>query len=225
MIESGSYSQLSVLLIGMGIIALTTIGTVALVLVGSPWAFRLLIGMVGVTFLLALARPIDLIGVVAVALSCISLIALLVPAASRLVRKLPAASGPPVPAVIVSLLGVSAPLLLGLIPYEPNGWVVVYAVIVPVFAFLYSRTIDGGLALLRFGVPLLALTMAPMMPLPHAIAALGLGATIGVISWSNEVAVAVRPLNERGTTYAIPPVQAPSEILDQAGIDEHGRRK
>lgn len=225
MIDSGVYSPLSVLLIGLGLITLTTIGTVGLVLVGGRWAYRLLVTMVGVTLIIALARPIDGIGIAGLLLSGLALIALLGPGSGRLVRKLPAASGPPTRAVIATLLGLSAPLVLGLIPAEPNGWVLLFALSTPMFSFLYSRTIPGGLVLMRFGVGLLALVTAPLMPWPHATASLALAAAIAIVSWSSDVAVAFRPLLEKGTTYAIPPELTPAEILDGAGIDNRGKRK
>ncbi len=225
MIDPGVYTPLSVLLIGLGLITLTTIGTVGLVLVGGRWAHRLLVAMVGVTLMLALSRPIDGVAIAGLILSGLALVALFVPASGRLIRKLPAASGPPARAVIATLLALSTPLVLGLIPDEPNGWVVLFAIATPLASFLYSRTIPGGLALMRFGVALLALITAPFMPLPHAVASVALGAAIAMISWTHDVAVAFGPLLERGTTYAIPPELAPSEILDSAGIDQKGNRK
>lgn len=225
MIDPGIYTPLSVLMIGLGLITMTTIGTVGLVLVGARWAYRLLVAMVGVTLVVALSRPIDGIAIAGLVLSGAALVALFIPAASRLRRKLPAASGPPARAVVATLLALSTPLVLGLIPYEPNGWVVLFAFSAPLFAFLYSRTISGGLALMRFGVLLMALVSAPLMPLPHAVASLAMGGAIAIISWNKDVAVAFGPLLEKGTTYAIPPELAPSEILDGAGIDKRGKRK
>ena len=224
-VDPGIYTPFSVLMIGLGLITLSTIGTVGLVLVGARWAHRLLVAMVAVTLIVALARPIDGVAIVGLVLSGTALVALFTPASARLIRKLPVASGPPARAVVVTLLALSTPLVLGLIPDEPNGWVLLFAFSAPLFAFLYSRTVPGGLALMRFGVPLTALVFAPLMPLPHAVVSLVMGAAITIVSWTNDVDVAFGPLLERGTTYAIPPELAPSEILDGAGIDKQGKRK
>lgn len=223
--EPGVYLPTSVLLVGLGLLGMTTIGTVGLVLVGAKWALRLLTLMLVATLLIAIARPVDLFSIVGLLLTGSALIALFAPASTRMVRKLPPASGPPGRAVVATLLGLSAPLILGLVPEQPNGWVVTLAALAPLGAFLYSRTIPGGLLAMRWIIPALGIVTALMMPLPHAIVAIVLSVSIGVIAWSTEVAVAFRPLIEKGTTYAIPPELAPSEILDGAGIDERGRPK
>jgi len=223
MVDPGIFSPLSVLLLGLGIISLTTIGTVGLILVGAKWAQRLLAATTTVTLYIALSRPIDVFSVVGLILTGASFVALYGPGSSRLVRKLPADSGPPARAVIVTLLGLSAPLLLGLVPAQPNVWVVVFAVVAPFCSFVYSRTIAGGLAMLRTGIPVVGLVLAPFMPVPHAIVSVVLAVSIGVLAWSKDVAIAFHPLIEKGTTYAIPPELAPAEILDGARIDERGK--
>jgi hypothetical protein len=93
----------------------------------------------------------------------------------------------------------------------------------PLAALLYSRTIPGGLAALRFGLIAVSLALAAVMPIPHAVVAVLVSAAICATAWSPDVAIAFRPLVEKGTSYAIPPELAPKEILDSAGIDEKGR--
>lgn len=222
MVDAGIYSPLSVLMIGLGLIEMATIGTVGLILVGSRWAFRVLVLTTAVTLFLAVMRPLDAVGIVGLGLSGLALIWLLGPGPTGMVRQLPAASGPPPKAVIVTLLALSAPLIMGLVPVSANYAVVVFALFSAISAFLYSRTVAGGLLLLRVGIPIVAVGLAIPMSAWHAITALALSAAITFYAWSSDVAVAFRPLVEKGTTYAIPPELAPREILESARIDEQG---
>jgi hypothetical protein len=222
MVDPGIYSPLSVLLIGLGLIELATIGTVGMVLVGGRWARRVLLLTTMLTFALALLRPVDLITVVGLAISALALVTLFIPGVLGMVRKLPAASGPPEKAVLVTLVGLSAPLVLGVVPEAANYAVVAYTLFVNLSAFLYARTVTGGLTLLRVGVPAAAVLLALPMPLLHATVGAALAALIAAYAWSTDVAVAFHPLIEKGTTYAIPPELAPREILEGARLDEKG---
>lgn len=223
MIDPGIYGSLSVLLIGLGLIEMATVGTIGLILVGGRWAFRVLLATTAATFAIAVIRPLDAFGIVGLAISALALIWLLGPGSTGMVRQLPAASGPPPRAVLVTLLALSAPLTMGLVPEEANYSVVAFALFTALCAFLYSRTVTGGLLLLRIGVPAVALGLAIPMPALHAIAALVLAVVVSFYAWSSDVAVAFRPLIEKGTTYAIPPELAPREILEGARIDERGQ--
>jgi hypothetical protein len=177
----------------------------------------------GTTFWVATLVPLNGWTVAGLATSSAAIILLLSPRQDRLVRKLPSASGPPPRSVIVTMAALGLPLALGLIPSNPNSWVLAIAACGPIAAFLYSRTIPGGLASMRFGLLAVALPAGVLMPLPHSVTALAICASITGIAWSPDVAVAFRPLIEKGSTYAIPPELAPQEILDGAGIDEKGR--
>lgn len=223
MVEPGIYTAQSVLLIGVGLLIVVTIGTVGLVLVGGRWAHRSLLIALGATLVLAASRPVDPIGIAALSFTGAGLVALFSPRQFRLVRNLPAAGGPPPKAVAVAILSLAAPLAIGLIPTEPNPWAMGFSSFCVLSGFFYSRTVPGGLALLRIGVPLAALTLALPMGTAHAVTAIGLALIIAILSWSKDAAVAFRPLIERGTTYAIPPELAPKEVLDRAGVDERGK--
>jgi hypothetical protein len=223
MIDHGPYEPMSVLLIGFGWLLLATVGTVGLVLVGGPWAFYTLLLTLGTTLWVATLVPLNAWTVAGLSASSAALILMLSPTRDRLVRKLPSASGPPPRSVIVTMAALALPLALGLIPSSPNSWVLVMAACGPISAFLYSRTIPGGLASMRFGLMAVALPASALMPLPHSVTVLAICVSITAIAWSADVAVAFRPLIEKGSTYAIPPELAPKEILDGAGIDEKGR--
>ena len=223
MLDPGPYHPNSVLLTGIGWLVLTTVATVGLVLVGGRWALRTLVVVLGTTLWVGAVIPLSAWAMGGLGASAAGLILLLSPRRHRLVRKLPSAGGPPNRSVIVTLAALGLPLALGLIPADPNAWVIVMGACGPLAALLYSRTIPGGLAALRFGLIAVSLALAAVMPLPHAVVAVLVSAAIAATAWSSDVAVAFRPLIEKGTSYAIPPELAPKEILDSAGIDEKGR--
>ncbi len=222
-LEPGIYSPGSALLIGVGWLILTTTATVGIVLVGGRWAKNTLLGVLATTLPVAVSRPLDLVSWIALAFTATAAVILLTPQQTRLVRKLPSAAGPPPKAVFVTLAAAALPLALGLVPTEPNAAVFVMATAGVVSSFAYSRTIPGGLLLMRYGLPLLALTLAFFMNLPHAVVAIATTVAISAVALSSDVAVAFRPLIEKGTTYAIPPELAPREIRDGAGIDDRGK--
>jgi hypothetical protein len=223
MLDPGPYHPNSVLLTGVGWLLLTTVATVGLVLVGGRWALRTLIVVLGTTLWVGAVIPLSPWSMAGLAATALGLILFLSPRQHRLVRKLPSAGGPPARSVIVTLLALGLPLALGLIPADANSWVIVMAFWGPLAALLYSRTIPGGLAAMRFGLIAASLALAAFMPIPHAIVAVLVSAAITATAWSSDVALAFRPLIEKGTSYAIPPELAPKEILDRAGIDEKGR--
>lgn len=223
MLDPGPYHPNSVLLTGLGWLLLSTVSTVGLVLVGGRWALRTLVAVLGTTLVIGAVIPLSPWTLAGLGASAIGLVFLLSPHQHRLVRNLPTAGGPPSRSVIVTLAALTLPLALGLIPAEANSWVVVMAACGPLAALLYSRTIPGGLAVMRFGLVAVSLAIVALMPLPHAITAVLVSAGITAMAWSADVAVAFRPLIEKGTSYAIPPELAPKEILDSAGIDERGQ--
>lgn len=223
MLDSGPYHPNSVLLTGLGWLVLTTVATVGLVLVGGRWALRTLIVMLATTLWVGVVIPLSAWTMAGFGASATGLILLLSPHQHRLIRKLPSAGGVPDRSVVVTLAALGLPLALGLILADPNLWVIVMGTSGPIAALLYSRTIPGGLAALRFGLISASLALAVVMPVSHAVVAVLVSAAICATAWSPDVAIAFRPLVEKGTSYAIPPELAPKEILDRAGIDEKGR--
>lgn len=223
MLDPGPYHPNSVLLTGLGWLLLSTVATVGLVLVGGRWALRTLIVVLGTTLWVGTVIPLSTWSMAGLGATALGLILMLSPRQHRLVRKLPSAGGPPARSVIVTLGALGLPLALGLVPADANSWVIVMAACGPLAALIYSRTIPGGLAAMRFGLITASLALAALMPVPHAITAVLVSAAITALAWSSDVAVAFRPLIEKGTSYAIPPELAPKEILDRAGIDEKGQ--
>ncbi|MDH3731526.1 MAG: hypothetical protein OES13_10470, partial [Acidimicrobiia bacterium] len=62
-------------------------------------------------------------------------------------------------------------------------------------------------------------------PFPAAALVLAAGIALSVLAWAPVIHSAAAPLAPlRSPGYRIPPELAPREILDAAGLDEHGRR-
>jgi hypothetical protein len=68
------------------------------------------------------------------------------------------------------------------------------------------------------------LVLAVPMGMPQGAIAVLVVAVGTVLAWRPDVAVAFHPVVEKGTSFAIPTELAPKEILDEAGIDETGKR-
>lgn len=223
-VDPGGLATGQVLLLGMGWVLLAGVATVGLTLVASRWSHRTLVGTGVIGFYVALLRPLDVFSLLGLALTAGALTVLLTPHLGVKVRRLPAADGPPGRAVVAAMVPLSLPLVLGLAPYRSNGWVLLGALLGPAAAFLYAKTIPGGLLALRVGLPLVMLLLAVPMGLPHGLIAMTVVVVGAVFAWGHDAAVAFHPLSQPGTSYAIPPELAPREILEQAGIDETGKR-
>lgn len=213
------------LLTAIGLVIMSTVATVGMVAVGGRWAHRLGLAVLGLTVVLALFRPIDVMWVLAVGLTAIALVALLSPALTGSIRKLPSASGPPPRAVAPALVLLAAPAILGMLGNDAETWaLVIVALSAPVVALLYSRVIPGGLIAVRFVWPVLAVALAPWLGLWAGAVAITLALTVAFAAWHESVKASYHPPRETGTSYAIPPELAPPEILDAAEIDDRGRR-
>jgi hypothetical protein len=212
----------SVLLICLGLLACAATSVVGMVVVAGRWAHRLGWSVVGLTAILAVARPVDLTWVLGLTSSVVAGVAL-VAVASRM-RKLASATGPPDRAVVLTLVLLGAPAIVGLGAPEPAWAALGVGLTALLSAFLYSRVIFGGLITVRIVWPLLALGISPLMTMPGAVTSIALGALVASIAWHPSVKVAFHPPREVGSTFPIPPELAPREVLDTAQIDDTGRQ-
>lgn len=213
----------SVLLIGLGMLAMATASSAGLLVLGARWAYRLGWIVFGVSAAIAALRPIDAFWWVALAATA-CLAASLFTVQDR-IRKLPSATGPPDRAVILPLVLLAAPTLLGLTASGGPWAVATVAAAALVAAFLYTRIIWGGLAFVRVGLPVIALAAIPFLDTAAIVASSGLAAAVVVLAWHQSVKAAFHPPRTTGSTFPIPPELAPGEILDAAGVDDRGRRK
>jgi hypothetical protein len=176
------------------------------------------------TLLIAVIRPIDTMWFAALAASIAAGVLLFLPIVTDGIRKLPSATGPPVRAVLLTLLLIVAPTPLGLAAWDqPTLATLVVGLTAPLAALWYSRVLPGGLSGVRIIWPLLAIGLAALQPLPATVVSVLTALVVLAMAWHPEVKVAFHPPRETGRVFPIPPELAPKEILDAADLDERGR--
>jgi hypothetical protein len=225
-VDRGPFHGAPTVLIGVGLMATATVGTVGMIIVGGRWAHRLALGSLAVTVVLAIVRDIDLTWIVGIISTTVAFALLVSPGVTSTIRKLPSASGPPPPAITPPLLLLLAPALLGLVGNEATPWaLLVVGLSAPNAAFLYSRVLPGGLVGIRLVWPLMTLGLTPLLGWITGSVAGAIAVAVAITAWTRAVKASYHPPREAGTTYRIPPELAPREILDAAQIDERGRRR
>jgi len=225
-VDGEPFVPTSVFLIGIGLLGMATASVVGIVVAGGRWARRLGLVVVGATSVLALVRPIDLIWVLGLGATSLAGASLFLPSVLAGIRKLPAAAGPPERAVLVPLVLIGAPFILGIASNDAAPWATLtVGIAAPIAAFAYSRVLPGGLLAVRALWPILAITLAFPMGSWGGFTSAALGVLVAALAWDGSVRAAFHPPREVGSAYPIPPELAPKEILDEAGIDDRGRRK
>ncbi|MGH8913581.1 MAG: hypothetical protein ACRDZM_03600 [Acidimicrobiia bacterium] len=222
-VDPGPLARRSVLLVGVGLLAMATVSLVGMLIVGGRWARNTAFAVVGLTAVIAAVRPIDAIWVVALISSAIACVALLSNSVSGMIRKLPAA-GPPPRAVLVPMALLGFPFLIGLGAWdEPTTATMIVGLSSPVAALWYSRVLPGGLLVARVLWPGIAIGLAAAQGLVPGVVSAAVGALVAALAWHPTVKLAYHPPREVGTSYPIPPELAPREVLDTARLDERGK--
>lgn len=223
-VDPGPLAPGSVLLTSVGLVGVTTLGLVGITVTGGRWAHRVCLGSVVAMVVLAVVRPIDTIWVVALVTTVLAGVALLSPALTGALRRLPPATSPPLRAVMIPLLLIGIPYLLGLAAWdEPSAGTMVVGLGAPAAALWYARVLPGGLYVVRAIWPALAVGLAFTQWLAPALVSALSGLVVALLAWHPTVKVAFHPPREVGSVYPIPPELAPGEVLDSANLDERGR--
>lgn len=226
MVDSSPHDTASATLLAIGLLTTSSVAAVGMIVTRGRWARVLALGAVLATTAVAVMRPVDVLWVLGIGLTAVSLFALFSPGLTRTIRKLPSASGPPPRAIAGPLLALYAPVLLGLAGSDAEDWaLLVVGLSAPVAAFMYTRVLPGGLMAIRILWPVIALSLAPFLgPLCGGVtAALAVG--VAVASWHPLAKASYHPPQERGTALPIPPELAPSDVLDAAEIDDRGHQR
>ncbi len=214
------------LLTGVGLIVLATVSTIGMTITAGRWAHRLGVLSVGAGLVVAAIRPVDVFWFLGLAASTVAGVGLFMPQVTGGIRKLPAATGPPQVAVVLTLVMLSVPFILGILSGDSEAWpLLTVSLSAPVIAFAFARVLPGGLIGVRLAWPLLALALSPLLSLPAGVVTALTALTAASIAWRPEVKASFHPPTEAGSTYPIPPELVPGEILDAADIDDRGRRK
>lgn len=226
LVDGSPWSTAPLSLIVIGMLASATVATVGMIVVGGRWSHRLGLGVIAMTAVIAVLRPIDPIWLVATVVSAGTLLALLSPSVTGSIRTLPSASGPPPRAIAPALILLVTPAVLGFVGNEATAWaLLLVGLTAPSAAFLYSRVIPGGLLAIRLLWPALALALTPLLGWVAGTVTAVIALAVAVTAWDRSAKSSYHPPREVGTSYPIPPELAPPEILDAAQIDERGRRK
>lgn len=213
-------------MVAAGHLMLTSIAIVGALVGAARWARWMGTGLAALLAAPAVVHPITAWWVVMVAFGGLALAGLVGTGLRAVVRQRPPAGAPPVKATALVLGLLATPIVVG--GSQPGGvdaadWAMVAASVV--LAVWYTRAHDVALWAVRFGVPLLAVTSAVVVPWPPAaLPVLGF-AVLTRLAWSTEARIAVIPLASVGRRVPIPAELTPEEILDAAGIDTHGRKK
>jgi hypothetical protein len=211
-------------MVGVGLLTMATIAVIGMILVGGRWALRSGLASVAAGLVIAVIRPVDPIWFVALSGSVFAGVLLFLPVVTDRIRKLSSATGPPIRAVLLTVLLAATPFAIGLAAWDHEAAAtIVVGLTAPVAALWYSRVLPGGLFAVRFAWPLLALGLAAFQPLPVALVSAVIALAVLVMAWHHEVKVAFHPPRETGRVYPIPPELAPMEVRDAAEIDESGR--
>lgn len=225
-VQSDPMGEVGAMLAGIGLLITAAVAVVGMVVSGGRWSRRLAMVSIGMSLLVAALRPIDAIWIVALSLSGLAFFTMFMPAVTSRIRKLPAAAGPPQAATLIPLILLAVPFLIGVSLGEGSSWAaLIVGLAAPLTAFLFSRVIPGGLFAVRVIWPALALSLSPLLAVPAGVLTGALAIGVAILAWRPDVKASFHPPAETGTTYPIPPELTPKDILDEAGLDERGRRR
>ena len=220
----GHLAPVSIVLVAVGSMATATVGMVGITVTGGRWAHRTALGSLVATLVLAVVRPVDGWWVAALLCSLLGGVVLLSPTMTRGIRRLPAASGLPLRAVLIPLFLIGFPFVLGLGAWDrPSAGTAVIGSAAPLAALWYARVLPGGLLAVRVGWPALAVGLAFTQWVVPALVSLTAGVAVALLAWHSSVRVAFHPPRTLGTAHPIPPELTPREVLDTAELDERGR--
>lgn len=210
------------LLVGLGLLLVTTIGLVGLFLARGKWARRFL--WVPLAAGSAMFVVFDT-GWIPLAFTALAAVALGLPSLDGWVRQLRKAVAPPNTAVLLPLTLLSSSVVIGLLR-EPGLWDWVFCTTSVVAAWSYGRAHLATLWSLRIIYPVLGLLVAFSAPGWPSLAIAGFVTACSALAWSPGALRAVRPLEARRVDAR--PVFAemtPPGLMEEIGRDRHGRKQ
>lgn len=213
-------------LLAADLVVLAAVAVVGVLVAGSRWARRLAVGVAAAGPLVGTALPVDPAWVVALAVSGAALALAVGPALGTVVRRLPAADGPPPAAVALPLLLLSVPALAGAaLPSGPTPLAWVAVAVSTLVAVWYAKAWPGAVPAVRLLAPA-ALVAGALGSGPVPGVVLGLAAAgVAALAWTKAARSAARPLVAPGRAIPIPPELLPADLLEAAGLDSRGRRR
>jgi hypothetical protein len=185
----------SAALVAAGAWLYTLIGIAGVVLVYAPWARWLGLGTAIGELLVAAVVGIESAAAIAIVVIGLAAIAGFAgPWLELWLRRRPG-TGPQPRAVALPVVAIGAPVVCGLAAWSgPSVAVIVAAVIGPIAAWAYARSLLTGLWALRLAYPVAAAVAAIGLSPAGAAALLVHGGVVGVLAWFPAAARAQRPV-------------------------------
>jgi hypothetical protein len=185
----------SAVLVTAGAWAYSLVAIAGVVLVFAPWARWLGLGtVIGELIVAALVGFGTALGVAVVVAGLAAVAGLSGPWLTIWIRQR-RGTGPEPLAVALPVVALGAPIVCGLVAWSgPSVAVVVAAVIGPIAAWAFARSMWSGLWALRLVYPIAAGIAAFGLSLVGAAALVAHGITVAVLAWSPAAARAQRPV-------------------------------
>lgn len=226
LVSSTVWEASSAVVVGIGLIVSGAVAVVGVVAGAARWALRFGVGVAVAMLALGVIVPLSGLSIGAMALAGVALAGLAGTGMEGLVRRRPAADGPPASAVVVALVLLVAPIAWALA--SPGGlttgmWAGL--AITWATAVAWTKAVPGALLAARIITPVAQVLAAATASLPAGVVMIVGAAALARFAWTPGAKLAVHPVVERGTTVPIPPELAPRDVLDAAGIDDRGRRR
>ncbi len=222
---SGPLAGSAAVLLAVDLLLLGTVIAVGIVLARGRWTRWAGFVLLGGQAVLGIFYEADGWWIAAVAATAVSCGGLAGPWLDGWLRRLPRADGPPPPAVILSLGLLGLPALVAVTApggVTMGGWLLSGLAILG--AWGYSQGWLPALWALRGGLPLLGVTAVAPLPWLEALVLGPAVAMLTALAWSPEVQRATLTTTRTAVDpVAIPPELAPPEVLEAAGLDDHGR--
>ena len=218
----GSASAERQLLVGFGLMLVTTVGLIGLFIARGRWARRYL--WVPLIVESAMFVVFDT-GGISIGLTALAAVALGMPRLDGWVRQLRKADAPPNAAVLLPLALLAFPAVVGLLR-EPSIYDWTFCLATAVAAWSYGRAHRMTLWALRVLYPILGVAVAlsgagwPVGPIA------GLAVACSVLAWMPGALRGVRPLEARRVEAK--PVfaeMAPPGLMEEIGRDHRGRKQ
>ena len=205
---------------------MATVAIVGMVVGASRWALRLGVATSIGLIACGLLVPLDVVSIAGIALASFALAGLAGTAMRGMIRRRPAADGPPSRALLLGIALLVSPPLWAVVTRDGLGTAALIAVATTWSGMVvYLKATPFALVTARFVLPIALVALAPLSGLPAGAMIVLTAVTAGWLAWTVDARIAVQPIAQPGSTVPIPPELVPRDVLDAAGIDDRGRRR
>lgn len=195
LVDPGPFAPGAAALVVAGAWVYALVAIAGVVLVFAPWARWLGLATAVGELLVAAALDLSSVGGVATVIIGLAAVGALAGPWLKLWLRQRRGTGPEPRAVALPLVALGAPVVAGLAAWSgPSVAVIVAAVVGPLAAWAYSRSLWAGLWALRIGYPLAAVVAAFGLSPAGSVVMIAHGVAVAVLAWSSAAARAQRPV-------------------------------